>query len=349
LSESNTLASELLASKFTGVEHYTARSLPGRADPTTSALYNSLSAANAAAHAQNQLGKLGIRSILPVLEKWPKDVGLLLTIVQLYMLNKNHGAAIKVVDTFFKRLEESSDSDDQDVRYAPGLIAMLVSLYSIEGRRAHIRSELAKAAKYWKHRSKEFPDILRAAGLSLLNSSTEEDLLQAGEIFEDLHKQDPSDRLATAGLVAAYSTLKPEKLSREADQLTPINRLTAGIDVAALEKAGIPRAASTMDVLSKKRAAESQAKPAKKRLRKSKLPKDYDPAKKADPERWLPLRDRSTYKPKGKKGKQKAQASTQGGIAEKGSERPETPDTRPASTVISAAGGGGKSKKKSKK
>lgn len=51
-------------------------------------------------------------------------------------------------------------------------------------------------------------------------------------------------------------------------------------------------------------------------MRKSRLPKNYEQGKAPDPERWLPLRDRSTYRPKGKKGRAKA-ALTQGGVADK--------------------------------
>jgi len=40
-----------------------------------------------------------------------------------------------------------------------------------------------------------------------------------------------------------------------------------------------------------------------------------------NPERWLPLRDRSTYRPKGKKRRQKAVVLTQGGISKKGDKR----------------------------
>ncbi|CRK48855.1 hypothetical protein BN1723_016965, partial [Verticillium longisporum] len=54
------------------------------------------------------------------------------------------------------------------------------------------------------------------------------------------------------------------------------------------------------------------SRPQKKRKRK--LPKDFEEGKKMDPERWLPLRDRSSYRPKGKKGKKKANDSTQGGF-----------------------------------
>lgn len=62
-------------------------------------------------------------------------------------------------------------------------------------------------------------------------------------------------------------------------------------------------------------------------MRKSRLPKKDEQGKAPDPERWLPLRDRSTYKPKGKKGRAKA-ALTQGGVVDK--------------AQATATGGGGK-------
>jgi signal recognition particle subunit SRP72 len=46
----------------------------------------------------------------------------------------------------------------------------------------------------------------------------------------------------------------------------------------------------------------------KKKKRKPLLPKSYDPSVPLDPERWLPKRERSTFKTKGKgKGKRKQQ------------------------------------------
>ena len=319
--------------------------------PTLSAGVNAASSANAAACAQNELGKLGLKSILPLLEKRPKDVGLVVTIVQLYMLTKNHGAAIKVMDTFFKHLDESATPADQDVRFAPGLVATLVSLYAVEGRKSHIRTELARAASYWRHKSKAPPALLHAAGLSLLESSKPEDWDAAGQTFEGLRKQDPDDTFATVGLVAAYATIDPSKVSRDADKLTPINRLTVGVDVAALEKASIPQTAqaSASSILGRKRAAGADnAKPSKKRVRKSRLPKEYDPNKKADPERWLPLRDRSTYRPRGKKGKQKQAALTQGGVSEK-DKAADASATEAVKTQTAGGGGGGKSKRNKKR
>ena len=114
-------------------------------------------------------------------------------------------------------------------------------------------------------------------------------------------------------------------MSSETDTLTPVARLIVGIDVAALEDAGVPflpssSSSSTTAAASRKRALDDKPKPAKKRARKSRRPKDYDPAKTPDPERWLPLKDRSTYRPKGRKGRQKAAEKTQGGVSEKAGE-----------------------------
>ena len=312
---------DLLAAKYKGVAHSTAKFLSNNPSPTTSATINSISVINAAAHSQNQTAKLALKEILPFLEKRPKDVALVLTIVQLYLLTNNHGSAITVMESFLKHLDESTIATDQDVRFAPGLVAVLVSLYGLQGRKSHIKTELAKAASYWRHKSKPSSALLRAAGLSLLDANKMEDLKVAGEIFETLHQHDPNDRFAIAGYVAAHATTDLSKVETEVEKLSPINRLTAGIDTVALEAAGVPQIKSAADpITSRKRAGGDIAKPVKKRFRKSRLPKEYDPNKPADPERWLPLRDRSTYRPKGRKGKQKVAALTQGGVSEKGSE-----------------------------
>ena len=317
----NSLTLDLLASKYTGVANSTSKALSEQKMPTTTAGTNGLSVLNAAAHAQSRLGKLGLKEILPLLEKRPTDLGLIMTIVQLYILTNNHGSAITVMESFLKRLDESREPTDQDVRFAPGLVAVVVSLYTIQGRKSHIKTELAKAASYWRRKSKPQSKLLRAAGLVLLESPNEEDLKTAAEIFDTLRKQDSSDRFAIAGYVASYATTSPSQIESEVDKLTAVSRLTTGIDAAALEEAGIAQTtAATTTTASRKRGLEGKEKAANKRVRKSRLPKDLDPSKPPDPERWLPLRDRSSYRPKGKKGRQKAAAMTQGGVSDKGSE-----------------------------
>lgn len=349
--QQNGLALDLLASKSNGVIKTTSKIL-SNSTLSLSPHLNNLSVLNAAAHAQSQLAKLGLKQIVPLLEKRPKDIGLIMTIIQLYVLTNNHGSAITVLDSFLKRLSESQTPSDQDVLYAPGLVALQVSLYTSQGRKSQIKTTLAKAASYWRHKSKPPAALLQAAGLSLLDSSDPEHQSVARDIFSTLHTQDPSSKSATAGYVASHALTSPEKVSVEADTLTPVARLIAGIDVAALEEAGVPSLPSTSTTAtSRKRALDDKPKPAKKRVRKSRLPKDYDPSKTPDPERWLPLKDRSTYRPKGRKGKQKLAEKTQGGVGgEKGAEV----KAGGGEGVIKAAekkpgGGQAKGKKKGKK
>ena len=342
VSRQNNFALDFLSGKYAGIESSTAKQLKGQTTSTTSPALNAASSANAAAHAQLQLGKAGIKAIMPLVEKRPFDMGLVATMVQLYMMTKNHGAAIKLIDSLCRHLEEKGSAQDLDVRFAPGLVAIVVSLYSIEGRKRGIKLELARAASHWRRKSKIQPGLFKAAGHSLIQSGTHEDLSEAKDIFSTF--TNASDRFTIAGTAAANSAADPGMASELAKSIPLIDKLTAGIDVDALEAAGVPQTNSTATILSRKRAADA-SKPAKKRVRKSRLPKDYDPNKKVDPERWLPIRDRSYYKPKGKKkGRNLGHGGAQGAIATDS-------DAAPAQTssTVQAGGGGGKSKKKNKK
>ncbi|KAI9791089.1 MAG: Signal recognition particle core component [Peltula sp. TS41687] len=311
----NSYLLDLLCLKHTGVANSTSTYLSQQSLPTRSAHINLVSVINAAAHAHNKVGKAGIKAILPVLEKRPTDIGLLLTLIQLYMLTNNHGTAVNLLETFMKRLEASNRPKDQDVRFAPGLVGLMVSLFRLQGRKAQIRIELKKAAGYWRGKPKPPASLLREAGAVLLTSTEAEDNSMASEIFEDLKKQDPNDLGVIAGYIAANVQARPERITEDIRKLTPIPRLIAGIDAAALEEAGMPRLPPALSAdASRKRSAEDTTKPTKKRVRKSRLPKNYDPTKPPDPERWLPLRERSSYRPKGKKGKAKVATLTQGGI-----------------------------------
>jgi signal recognition particle subunit SRP72 len=90
--------------------------------------------------------------------------------------------------------------------------------------------------------------------------------------------------------------------------------LVADIDAAALESAGVPTTTTLVSEARKRSIAPTKAvAPRSKRLRKVRMPKDFDPNKKIDAERWLPMRDRTYYRPKGRKGKKRAEGLTQGG------------------------------------
>lgn len=299
---------------------------------------------NAVAHIQSDNPKGALNQILPLLEKRPMDIGLLLTICQLYVLANNPASATQLLESFFKKLEDSAKSTEADVRFAPGLVALAVSLYKLQGRTSAVKSELGKAASHWREKQQPSEGLYRAAGIALLESSRLEDLKEASEIFSSLRKQNPTDKMAIAGLVAAKASSDFAAIRADADKLTPVDRLVSGIDASALEDAGIASLPVVMSEASKKRAAPIEKEKSKKK-RKGKLPKDYVEGQQADPERWLPLKDRSSYKPKGKKGKKKMLESTQGGAVN------ESLDVGNASAgpgVVTGPQGSGKANKKKK-
>ncbi|KAK5114805.1 hypothetical protein LTR85_010118 [Meristemomyces frigidus] len=348
----NKHATDLLSLKFAGTADSTAELLAKASSPSLDAYHNSLSVMNAAAHARNRTGKEALKHILPLLEKRPNDVGLILTIVQLYVLTGNTASAITLVESFLARLEQSSAAAELDVRYAPGVIGAITSLYHSAGRRGHAQTEFAKAATHWRRKSRERRDagvvhLLKAAGSALLESAEPEHQKLASEIFVELHELDGSDRYAAAGLLAASpETALSSSSDEQMSSLQPVDRLISGIDIDSLENAGVaqpPLPANAAAAAQRKRPAADDTKPKKpKKLLKSRAPKDYDASKQPDPERWLPLRDRSTYRPKGgKKGKAKQNLYSQGAAPALAGESEGSRPATPAAEVVKGKGGAG--------
>ncbi|KAE8380260.1 hypothetical protein BDV26DRAFT_290503 [Aspergillus bertholletiae] len=346
----NVHSADLLVQKYDGIIRSTSKALSQAPYPSAKPNVNLLSVYNAAAHARGQSGTPALKAILPALERRPKDIGLALTAVQLYVTEGNTTSAIITLEKSLQLLEESISEQDKGVRFNPGLLGILVSLYKLEGRRVQIRSELAKAAAYWQEHAEAPSSLLRAAGESLLHSSDRSDLTTAGDLFKALYQKDRKDLFAIAGYVASQATLDYAKIESQVDTLPPVNDLISDVDVNALESAGIAppssaaAAAAAAIAGARKRTSGDKQGRATKRVRKSRLPKDYDASKAPDPERWLPLRDRSSYRPKGRKGKQRAAERTQGGIVnEKAEESP-----APVAQQQKSQGGGGANKKKKK-
>ncbi|KAK4993766.1 Signal recognition particle subunit SRP72 [Elasticomyces elasticus] len=360
----DSFAIDLESLKHEGVAAATSREINSQSLPSLQYSLNSLSILNVAARARSESGKTALKQIVPLLEKRPNDIGLILTIVQLYVLTGNLGSATQLLEKFLSKLEQSGNDSHLNARFASGLVGTLVSLYVSQGQRSHLRTELAKAASYWRKRTKESSSsftqpvhALKAAGSALLESSIPGDLSLAKAIFSDLHAQDAGDRYSTAGLVASLTFESPSEITAtQLDALTPVERLVTSIDASALEAAGVARASAPTSTNTKRAAPETKASRPKK-MKKSRIPKDYDPNKTADPERWLPMKDRSYYRPKGKKGKQRQAQLMQGGVVAEETSRPATPGgegSRPGATVaaggvISGGGGAGAGQAKKKK
>lgn len=335
----------LQAQKFAGVYESTSRALVD-APPTVSADTNSLSAINATARALRSSKAVDVKDVLPLVEKRPADIGLLLTIMQLYLAANNPAAALSVLETFLQNLEKQGVSE---VRFSPGLVALTVSLYRRQGRHGSIRSELARASSFWEKRDGRHVDsLLRGAGSELLKSSDPDDLTAAGAAFEKLCQKPIVDQVAAAGLVASFATSDKAKTQPYLTGLPSIDNLIGGVDIEQLVGDGVVTLVTPASQAKKRRLEAQPTDTTTSKKRKRKLPKDYVEGKKMDPERWLPLRDRSSYRPKGKKGKKKANEATQGGFV-KEEETLELAGGAGSVKVEKAPASSNKKKKKGKK
>ncbi|KAL4937202.1 hypothetical protein BDV06DRAFT_203388 [Aspergillus oleicola] len=347
----NLHAVDLLVHKYDGIIRSTSKALSKAPYPSTDASTNLLSVYNVAAHAKGEASTQALKAILSAVEKRPKDIGLVLTAVQLYVNLGNITSAIATLEKSLQVLDESISEQDKETRFNPGLLSVLIALYKQEGRKTQIRVELAKASAFWRGQTAQPEPLLRAAGASLLHSSLKSDSSQAAELFKTLYQKTPDDLFAVAGYVASHAAIDYSSVESQAKYLPSVEDLISDIDVTSLEAAGVAASSSTAAHAAaaiagaRKRPAANKDR-AVKRIRKSRLPKDYDPSKTADPERWLPLRDRSTYRPRGRKGKQRAAERTQGGVVTEKSE--ETTPSGQGQQKPQSGGGGGASKKKKK-
>ncbi|KAL4872904.1 hypothetical protein BDV12DRAFT_112864 [Aspergillus spectabilis] len=344
----NLHAVDLLVHKYDGIIRSTSKALSRAPYPSTEASTNLLSVYNVAAHAKGEAGAPALKAILSAVERRPKDIGLVLTAVQLYVNLGNTTSAITTLEKLLQFLEESISEGDKETRFNPGLLSVLIALYKREGRKTQIRAELGKAAAFWKEQTSQPTSLLRAAGASLLHSSLASDSTQAAELFKSLYEKTPDDLFAVAGYVASHAAIDYSQVQAQAKYLPSVEDLISDVDVASLEAAGVSPSSSTTAAAAaiagaRKRPAADKERTVK-RVRNSRLPKDYDASKTADPERWLPLRDRSTYRPRGRKGKQRAAERTQGGVVTEKSE-----ETTPSGVQQQKPQGGGANSKKKKK
>jgi len=188
-----------------------------------------------------------------------------------------------------------------------GIVATLVSFLTQLGAPQEAIVILDNAVEYWEKQPRN--SINDSSLLRIMQANAQYKLVHgehqlAATILEKLHRRSPQDIQVLAQLIDAYSKFSPVK-AEEFSWSLPTFQHSTGIDVDALEQAPQyirkPRdKLSTVAVKGKLQDKEIKSKVKPKKKRKLRLPKNYNPKVAPDPERWLPLRERSYYK-KGKK------------------------------------------------
>ncbi|GFZ21174.1 SRP72 RNA-binding domain-containing protein [Actinidia rufa] len=204
-----------------------------------------------------------------------------------------------------------------DIQHLPATVATLVSLKERAGDIDGAVSVFDSAIKWWSNAMAEDNKLnlimQEAASFKLKHRRKEE----AACLYEELVKSHGSIE-ALVGLIktAAYTDI--DKAEAYEKQLKPLPGLKS-VDVDGLEKtSGAVHVESRPHVgITEPFEAKSKDKAKKKRKRKPRYPKGFDPANPGplpDPERWLPKRERSSYRPK-RKDKRAAQVrGSQGAV-----------------------------------
>ncbi|XP_057750837.1 uncharacterized protein LOC130969211 [Arachis stenosperma] len=205
-----------------------------------------------------------------------------------------------------------------DIQHMPATVATLVSLKERAGDIEGAAAVLDSAIKWWSNAMTEdnkLNIIMQEAASFKIRHGKEDD---AAKLYEELVKSQGGIE-ALVGLVTTVARTDVDKAELYEKQLKALPGLK-GIDVDSLERtSGVKQVdgPAHVGVTESHEEGKNKTKAKKKRKRKPRYPKGFDPANPGpppDPERWLPRRERSTYRPKRKDKKAAQVRGAQGAV-----------------------------------
>jgi len=226
-----------------------------------------------------------------------------------------------------------------DVQHMPATVATLVSLKERAGDIDGAVAVLDSAIKWWSNAMTEdnkLNVVMQEAASFKLRHGLEED---AARLYEELVKSQGNIE-ALVGLVTTVARVDVNKAEVYEKQLKPLPGLK-GVDVDGLERtSGAKHVEGASDV-----GVTEAYEEGKKRKRTPRYPNGFDapnPGPPPDPERWLPKRERSSYRPK-RKDKRAAQVrGSQGAVVREKQESSTSGASSNTSNSKSSQGGSSK-------
>ncbi|XP_046875116.1 signal recognition particle subunit SRP72 [Hypomesus transpacificus] len=231
--------------------------------------------------------------------------GIKLTMAQLYL---TQGHVTKACD-ILRSIE--------DFKHKQGMISALVTMYSHEEDIDSAIDVFSRAIQYYQAQQPGSPvhlALVREAANFKLKYGRKKEAISD---LEQLWKQNTNDIHTLAQLISAYSLVDTEKAKSLSKHLPSPDKMSFNVDVDELENSHganyvRKKAAKVTGENLPKEQGQGDIKK-KKKKKKGKLPKNCDPKATPDPERWMPMRERTYYRGK-KKSKKKEQVGkgTQG-------------------------------------
>ena len=234
-----------------------------------------------------------------------------------------------------------------DIQHMPATVATLVSLSLRLGNVNGANAVLDSAIQWWRNAMTEenkLNVIVQQAASFKLNHGRED---EASQLYEELVKSQGSIE-ALVGLVTTAARTDVEKAELYEKQLRALTGLK-GINVESLEKT---HGAKQVEGAHVKMGVSEEVKKAraKKRKRKPRYPKGFDPANPGpppDPERWLPKRERSSSRPR-RKDKRGQVRGSQGAVVREKHDAATAASTASSSNQTAGQGNASSSKGPSK-
>uniref|UniRef100_M4CIP5 Signal recognition particle subunit SRP72 n=1 Tax=Brassica campestris TaxID=3711 RepID=M4CIP5_BRACM len=236
-----------------------------------------------------------------------------------------------------------------DIQHFPATVATIVALKERAGDNDGAAAVLDSAINWWSNSMTENNKLSilmpEAASFKLRHGQEEE----ASRLYEEIVKKHKSTD-ALVGLVTTLARVKVEKAETYEKQLKPLPGLKA-VDVDNLEKTSGAKPMEGATASAMQEEVKSKEKAKRKRKRKPKYPKGFDlanPGPPPDPERWLPRRERSSYRPT-RKDKRAAQIRGSQGAVTKQDKQETAPSTSKSSQATNKSAGADHSKPSSSK
>jgi len=260
-------------------------------DPGSARLIITLAAIGAA----EKKSKVSESLLENFLSENPDNENVLLALAQLRVKHSKQDRAIQTLTQLPVRL-----------RVEPRVVEVMASLYHQQKQNGKAVECLREAVEFWRnHKNAEasFAAVLRTASRLAMELK---DALFAAEILQlYLEEVDGTDVEALCGIVQALASTDVDRAESFVQRLQLPS--LDDFDPEELEKAPIPKIPKILISSSKKIAvgedstAEENSLKRKKKKRKPRYPKGFDPENPGpppDPERWLPKRERTAYKEK---------------------------------------------------
>ncbi|CAN1295294.1 Signal recognition particle subunit SRP72 [Linum perenne] len=205
-----------------------------------------------------------------------------------------------------------------DIQHMPATVATLVALKERAGDIDGASEVLDSAVKWWTNSIADETNnklsiiMQEAASFKVRHGRGEE----AARLYENLLRSHETVD-AIVGLVSTIAHVDIDKAELYKKKLKPLPGLKS-IDVESLEKTSGAKHVEGASKPAFDEESKKEEKKKRKRKRKPRYPKGFDPANPGpppDPERWLPKRERSSYRPK-RKDKRAAQVrGSQGSVS----------------------------------